>query len=232
MVYTTKNTNETFNWGSYFNSLSGGHKEAASINAEQCLEQIRTLLSENAHLLALSLGDMLRKLLGNQTFPSPPQLLELGAGTGFMTRLLMTLYGGEAVLVDNCLSSFDAYNRVRGSHSPSINYVLADVLTLELDQRFDLVYSFGLIEHFKDKQQILAAHQAPLKDNGSIIVVVPMDSFLTRTYYEVHPEINLGYRELLTPKDALEQIRSCGLETIRSEVSQGYVYDFLAVLCR
>ncbi|WP_019912678.1 SAM-dependent methyltransferase [Paenibacillus sp. HW567] len=230
MIYTTKNTGTVFNWDEYFMKLKNG--EAPAFDVESYFYNVRGLLSENAHLLALVLGNVLRKLLRGIQIQPEPRILELGAGTGFLTRLLLTMYGGSGALVDNCRTSFEAYNRIKDKSENRITYQLEDLFALKVAEPFDLVCSFGLIEHFKEKQEILSIHKEHCHPDGYLILIVPMDSFLTRVYYEVHPEINLGYRELLTKKTALEQIQTSGLQPIRAEVSQGYVYDFLTVLCR
>ncbi|WP_167345593.1 SAM-dependent methyltransferase [Paenibacillus riograndensis] len=206
--------------------------EAPAFDTDAYFHNVRDLLSENAHLLALVLGDVLRKLLKGIQVQPQPRILELGAGTGFLTRLLLTMYGGSGVLVDNCRTSFDAYSRIKEKNEDRITYRLEDIFALKVPEPFDIVCSFGLIEHFQEKQEILSIHKEHCRPDGHMILIVPMDSFLTRAYYEVHPEINLGYRELLTKKTALEQIQTSGLQPVRAEVSQGYVYDFLTVLCK
>ncbi|MCE3199507.1 SAM-dependent methyltransferase [Paenibacillus sonchi] len=206
--------------------------EAPAFDVDAYFHNVRDLLSENAHLLALVLGDVLRKLLKGIQVQPQPRILELGAGTGFLTRLLLTMYGGSGVLVDNCRTSFDAYKRIKEKNEDRITYQLEDLFALKVTEPFDMVCSFGLIEHFQEKQEILSIHKEHCRPGGHMILIVPMDSFLTRAYYEVHPEINLGYRELLTKKTALEQIQTSGLQPVRAEVSQGYVYDFLTVLCK
>ena len=230
MIYTTKNTSADFNWTEYFTTINKG--ETPSLDGQLYFHNVRQLLRENAHLLGLVLGDVLRKLLRDVPVKPEPSVLELGAGTGFLTRLLLTMYQGSGVLVDNCQTSFDAYQQIAHNHAERITYLLQDLFTLELAETFDLVCSFGLIEHFKEKAEILSVHKQFCKEDGHLILIVPMDSFLTRAYYEVHPEINLGYREMLNKKTALEQLRASGLQPIRAEVSQGYVYDFLTILCK
>lgn len=230
VIYTTKNTGAGFDWDDYFGKLK--HGEVPAFDVETHFYNVRDLLTENANLLALALGNVLRKLLQGIPIQMEPRILELGAGTGFLARLLLTMYGGSGALVDNCQTSMDAYNRIKDNSEKRITYQLEDLFALKVTELFDVVCSFGLIEHFKDKQEILSIHREHCHPDGYLILIVPMDSYLTRAYYEVHPEINLGYRELLTKKAAVEQIRNSGLQFIRAEVSQGYVYDFLTILCK
>ena len=42
-----------------------------------------------------------------------PQILELGAATGVLTRWLISQYGGNGVLVDKNKSSLNAYNSLK-----------------------------------------------------------------------------------------------------------------------
>lgn len=230
MIYTTKNTSAEFNWNQYFNNLNKG--KIPNSNIEMYFNNVRQLLTENPQLLSLVLGNILRNLLKGVQVTHQPRILELGAGTGFLTRLIMTFYGGSGVLVDNCEASFGAYKQIKDKDESNITYLLEDLFRLELTEKFDFVCSLGLIEHFKEKNEILSIHKKYLNKDGKIIVIFPMDSYLTRAYYEVHPELNLGYRELLTKKYALDQIQSAGLEPINVQVSHGYVYDMMTVLCK
>jgi 2-polyprenyl-3-methyl-5-hydroxy-6-metoxy-1,4-benzoquinol methylase len=100
-----------------------------------------------------------------------------------------------------------------------------------LDKNFDIVCSFGLIEHFVDKQAVLDVHKNFAAPNGIIIILVPMNTPLSRTFLEVHPELNLGYRELLSEKEFKDILIHGGFEIIRTAVSQYYSYDFIGAVC-
>jgi 2-polyprenyl-3-methyl-5-hydroxy-6-metoxy-1,4-benzoquinol methylase len=112
-----------------------------------------------------------------------------------------------------------------------ITYLNADLFHLELEEEFDLICSFGLIEHFVEKQAVLAAHKKFAASNANIIILVPLDSPLTRAFLEVHPELNLGYRELLSEKELKRILTRNALHVIRMNISQGYCYDFVGALC-
>lgn len=43
----------------------------------------------------------------------------------------------------------------------------------ELDRQMDLVYSIGVLEHFADPCDMLAAHLRGLKDNGTALILIP-----------------------------------------------------------
>ena len=101
---------------------------------------------------------------------------------------------------------------------------------MELAERFDLVCSFGLIEHFIDKRPVLEIHRKFIAPGGVIVIIVPMDTPLTRAFFELHPELNLGYRELLKEKEFKRILTQQGMKILRTQASKGYVYDFLGAL--
>jgi hypothetical protein len=106
-----------------------------------------------------------------------------------------------------------------------------DLFQLDLAETFDVVCSFGLIEHFVHKEALLEIHKKFAAFNGMVIILVPLDSPLTRAFLEVHPELNLGYRELLKEKEFKKILVQNGLEVVRTKVSHGYSYDFVGALC-
>lgn len=222
-------TNENFDWDSYFSRIHSGDI-MKQINPNRIIAALREHLKEDKFLMGLVLSRLMRDLLAGIKIKSP-KILELGAGTGFLTRWLISQYGGRGVLVDKSSASFDAYNAMKDSIKKQITYVNADLFDLELTEVFDLVCSFGLIEHFKDKSGILAVHRKYAAANGVIIILVPLNSPLTRAFLEVHPELNLGYRELLTKKEVKRILKQNHLEVIRTIISQGYCYDFVGAVC-
>lgn len=229
-MYITKGSDcdreENFDWQQYFSSNGSiGIREQQDI-----LVNVRELLQENKFQLVLSFNTIMKNLLTGLNI-NKPQVLELGAATGVLTRWLMSQYGGNGVLVDRNKSSYDAYCAIKDDTKKNITYIVQDIFELELEEQYDVVCSFGLIEHFKEKTEILRFHNKFLKENGIIIISVPLDSKLSRVFFEVHPELNLGYRELLTERELVNILNAAGLKVVKSEISNGYSYDFLAVAC-
>ncbi|WP_257453438.1 class I SAM-dependent methyltransferase [Archangium lipolyticum] len=219
-----------FDWNGYFSARQ--HESILEgIECRGLLESVRAMLAEDNAVLTLSLTRVLRALL-KDTPLAKPRILELGAATGYLTRWLLHRYGGHATLVDNSPGSHAAYLAVQDPVKEHIDYVRSDLFALDLPREFDLTCSFGLIEHFADKREVLAAHRRFMKEGGRSLVVIPLDTKLTRVFYEVHPEQNLGYRELLTIPELKAALTDAGFEVLGVEVSQGFAYDYAAALCR
>lgn len=230
-MYLTQNHNKNFNWEEYFNNIDS-YKYIPDIDFKQYFLNARQILKEDDQLIGLTMGTVIRNLLRNLDIYKP-NILELGAGTGFLSRSLLTLYGGKSVLVDKCITSYNSFVNIQSKSNmgSNITYIVADIFELYMQESFDIVCSFGVVEHFADKKDIINVHKKFLNKTGHMIIIIPMDSKLTRMYYESFPEKNLGYRELLTKKEIIAQLDEIGVKPINVEISKGYVYDYLAVLC-
>jgi len=232
-IYNNNNKNQPghkdFDWEMYFFPGSA-EKIIEKMEPGTIISRAREHLKENKFRLTLALNKMMGKLLKGRE-PHNPRTLELGAATGVLTRWFIEQYGGTGVLVDNSEASFQAYNTMKYDLKHYMTYIKADLFELELDERFDMVCSFGLIEHFEDKKNVIEVHKRFVIPGGMIVIIVPMDTPLTRTFFELHPELNLGYRELLKEREFKDILTRHGLEVIRTRSSSGYSYDFLGSIC-
>lgn len=221
--------NENFDWEAYF-SPEHADKIIQQMDSLQIIANLRKHLQENKFRLTFTLSKLLRKLLAGEEVKSP-KILELGAATGLLTRWLISQYGGTGVLVDKSEASYKKYCEMKDNIKRYLTYITGDIFNLELAEEFDLVCSFGLVEHFVDKRDVLEAHGKFVSSDGVIVILVPLDSPLTRAFLEIHPELNLGYRELLTEIEFKKMLTQNGLKVKRTEVSKGYCYDFVGALC-
>lgn len=229
-MYLTKyEKKDTFDWDTFFrmDRVSSGIQQQVF---ESIVLNCRKHLKDNLLQFSVEFNRMIKELIKN-LFDNDIDVLELGAGTGFLTRCLLTNYEGRGMLVDSNQIAYKRYCEMKDPIKHKITYKIADIFTYEDEKQYDIVCSFGLIEHFSDKTEIIKAHKKFLKKNGKNIIIVPMDSPLTRTYYEVFPEMNKGYRELLTEKELRNIVEENGLEIIRISKSTNQSYDFIAVVC-
>jgi len=222
--------NGNFDWENYF-SPESREKLFKKLDFHQVFSRLREHLKEDKFRLAFALNRVMTRLLVGKA-PHHPRVLELGAATGFLARWLLRRYGGTGTLVDSSKASYHAYGLIEDEVKENITYLNVDLFTLELQERFDLVCSFGLIEHFIDKAPVLEIHKKYVTANGMIIILVPLDTPLTRAFLEVHPELNLGYRELLTEKEFKLILSRHRFQVTRTQISKGYVYDFIGAVCR
>jgi SAM-dependent methyltransferase len=157
--------------------------------------------------------------------PDQPRILELGAGSGVIPRRIVSRWGGRATLVDSNRAARDLFLAGRVNDEP-LDYVLADVLELDFPPVFDLVYSDGLIEHFPEKNKVMAAHLRALKPSGHLVLFVPNNSFLFRTVTRFGPD--MGYEERYSLPALISLCHQYGLKVLRQTK---YPFE-VGVLCQ
>ena len=104
-----------------------------------------------------------------------PKILEIGCGTAIDINLIASrnpqwqCFGG-----DISQKSITIGLRVREIFGNSVKYLVCDTQTLPIqDDSFDLVFSQGLVEHFRNPESIVAEHSRILKNGGILIINVP-----------------------------------------------------------
>lgn len=232
-MYITKLDNkgsQKFNWSEYFQNKTDMHDNVPE-DVIDIFSKTREHLAEDSVRIGLTLRKMLKTIFKDK-LNNAPKILELGAASGFLTRCMLNLFDGSGVLVDKNPEAIKTFERLEFDEKSKINYKIEDVFKYNEEEKYDIVCSFGLIEHFKDKEEILLKHKEHLKENGWMLALIPIDSPLSRSFFEVHPELNLGYRELMSKNEFINILKSNGFRIEDSICSQGYVYDFMAVLCQ
>lgn len=103
---------------------------------------------------------------------------------------------------------------------PTGEFIHADFLSYDNNSAFDLVCSFGFIEHFTNWQEVLIKHAQLVKNNGLLVIETPnfggwfqrlIHSWLDNENYKRH---NV---ESMDPKQWAELIEPLGFEIIRCE---------------
>lgn len=104
-----------------------------------------------------------------------PKVLELGCGDGLVTQELVK-YFDEIVAVDGSGTRADrARKRVESikDKKGKIAFHISLFEDFELKNSFDTIVAAGILEHVDDPIQILRKAKGWLKEEGSIIIVVP-----------------------------------------------------------
>lgn len=111
----------------------------------------------------------LLKLIGD---PTGKHLLDLACGEGIYTRKLKSL-GAERILgVDISAEMIRLAREEEAQHPLGCEYLLHDVLTLDLHEQFDLVTGMYLLNYARTKDELLQMCRvvySSLKDNGLFI---------------------------------------------------------------
>lgn len=222
-----ENPNNSFEWNNFFNN--DYHFSQDDELPKEIFEKLLSYLEENNFQFGLVFNQVMNELLEGNRLEKPINIIELGSGTGYLTRWLLSNYKGSGVLVDSCEESYKAFKAIE-NNSVKIDFIKSDIFDLELNKTFDIVCSFGLIEHFSEKSAVLSTHKKYMNFNSVGIIIVPLDTPLSRCFFEIHPEINLGYRELLTEQEFRDILTDNNFYMQNVISSKRYVYDFIAAL--
>ena len=151
--------------------------------------------------------------------PKPPDVLELGCAPG---RMLCRMHGIRPdcrfVGVDFAPHGVQATKRVmqeRGIEAPILE---GDVRSVELPQKFDVVVSFGLIEHFNDPSSILRHHARFCRPGGVVAVTVPNFSpwLIQRLAYWSAPNVAAKHNFQIMSKRMMESaMNAAGLQGVQ-----------------
>lgn len=112
-----------------------------------------------------------------------------------------------------------AYHKV-----PVGRLINADLFKFVPDERYDLVFSHGFVEHFSDPQSVLTKHADLAKPGGLVVIIIPnlthLHRFLCSTFdranYKAHV-LTLMYRYNL-----LRGLEETGLEVLHCEYNKTF----------
>jgi len=112
--------------------------------------------------------------------PAKPGLkvVELGSAPGANLVRFHQRYGCDVYGIEYTESGVAQNRALFAAHALDPAHVVhADIFDPELSTRyagfFDVVFSFGLIEHFSDPQPAVERHMCLLKPGGTLILVIP-----------------------------------------------------------
>ena len=136
-------------------------------------------------------------------------LLELGAGTGRLSYLLLQAGAASVTLVDNSRKALELSTQLFQDVAPErYDIVDADVFEYEADTPADVVFSSGLIEHFQDapRQRIIDIHLQHARE--SVLLLHPSNRLYNRLF-DVTPmaKKRYGFARTFSEAELDERIR-------------------------
>ena len=125
----------------------------------------------------------IRELLATFAQLDQLKIAELGGGNSFIAGdIIGSLDVREYQVIDSNQRSLELLSS-RFSEDTCVTSKLADVLQLEEEPRFDIVFSVGLIEHFSEEntERAIQSHFRMCKPGGVVLVTFPTPTFLYRS---------------------------------------------------
>jgi SAM-dependent methyltransferase len=160
-------------------------------------------------------------LLRGFSFSNPIKIIELGCGTGYHTLQMTKLYPvSKVTLVDFNASVIEDTERRFAGLDCEKEFLLSDLFKLELDEKYDIVHSQGLLEHYtpEERRELIQLHCDLLAPDGIALILVPTPSlayrlwrgFLERLHLWIYPDETAISRAEFT-----RELESSGLEILK-----------------
>ena len=117
-------------------------------------------------------GDILAKLIAEKKIKTA---IELGGFPGYYSIYLKKYQHLDTTLFDYFIHEglINELLEKNGLKPGDINIIEADLFNYKPEKLYDMVLSFGLIEHFNDTKAIIESHLQFLKPGGVLFITLP-----------------------------------------------------------
>ena len=156
---------------------------------------------------------------------APDLIADAGSGFGQYVYYLSKKYPSSQIKgldikqeqVDDCNAFFS-----RIGLSERISFEYADLTTLEISNRYDLILSVDVMEHIEDDRTVFQRFYKGLKPGGVLLISTPSDQGGSDVHHE-HEEsfIDEHVRDGYGVEDIEEKLREAGFSDIHIRYSYG-----------
>lgn len=146
--------------------------------------------------------------------------IELGGFPGYYSIFLRKYLGVRSTLFDYFIHPDILKNVLNknGLNNDDITVIEADLFQYKPIEKYDLVLSCGLIEHFKDTKDIIQRHLEFLKPEGTLFITLPnfrgMNGWVQKTFdRDNYLKHNI---DCMDPEFLKKTMEDVGLEVVRA----------------
>jgi len=143
------------------------------------------------------------------------KILELGCGKG-LESIELAKKGAEVTVVEYSENAINAFKKRKGEIN--INVIKNDISDVKFPENyFDLVFSSGVLEHFKNPDIIIKKQYEFLKNKGIIIVEVPNKCTLFTIFKKILMKLNkwpAGWETEYSPNELKNLLENNGFNII------------------
>lgn len=162
-------------------------------------------------------GDILAKIIAEK---GAKTAIELGGFPGYYAIYLKKYQQIDTTLLDYFIHPklVNELLAVNGLQQNDIKIIEADLFTYEPAEQYDIVLSFGLIEHFSDTKSIIEKHLPFLKPGGTLFITLPnfkgINGWVQRKFDLEN--YNKHYIESMNPSLLASYCKELGLKDVTS----------------
>ena len=162
-------------------------------------------------------GDILGKIIAEKNAKTA---IELGGFPGYYAIYLKKYKGLKTTLLDYFIHPglVNQLLEANDLKEGDIGIIEADLFTCQPAEKYDMVLSFGLIEHFNDTKFIIGEHLKFLKPGGTLFITLPnfksVNGWVQRNFdKENYDKHNINSMDLALLKSSCEAL---GLKNVEA----------------
>jgi SAM-dependent methyltransferase len=115
--------------------------------------------------------------------PENKTTLELGSGTGRLSYLMLKNNAKRVTLVDSSKKAVSLSKDLFKTEPPdSYTIVDSDIFDYSTDEKYDIVFSSGVIEHFKWKERFDIVHKHISLTSDVCVIIHPTNTLYNRIF--------------------------------------------------
>ncbi len=148
------------------------------------------------------------------------KILDVGSGGGLVTESLCRL-GANVTGIDFVHSNIQIAKKHAKLNKLKINYICADIETININNKYDVIIMFEVLEHIDDWKKFLNKIKINLKKNGIIILSTINRNLLSKisaiiiaeNILKWIPEGTHTYEKLIKPEEIKLELNKNGFDT-------------------
>lgn len=151
---------------------------------------------------------------------SSKSCIELGALPGGFLTYFYKDYGYSITGLDFADNTDAFFDTMKKNHIDKYKFIKADIIDYKTEKKYDIVASFGFIEHFDDIDLILSKHEQLMQPGGYLVITVPNFRNLQYIYHFIFDRKNLAIHNTATMKisSMKKRFSRLGLEELEAKV--------------
>lgn len=192
--------------------------EIGKLSKKRDWEQRYSYYKDNRDFKALPMLDLIDRFSAKY---KSKNFLEIGAVPGDFSAYFKKSHNCNITGLDYCKS--DVFHNTMSRYGiDKYNFINADITKPFTRKRYDIVASFGFIEHFKNTDLIIQKHFDLLDKKGILIITVPNFNGLQLLFHRIFDEKNLKIHNTnkAVDKSYIESnLKNKGMKILLSEYS-------------
>jgi len=133
--------------------------------------------------------------------------IEIGAMPGNHLVYFRKEYQYRVTALDYCSDLSPLINTFAVNGIDEYSLINVDLFSIADEERYDVVFSSGFVEHFDDYERVMAAHVKMLKEHGHLLVTVPNTRYIHAALMRLFcPRILATHRTYLMDPNVLRQV--------------------------